>query len=137
METLRLLGRLALGVMLCMVIAAGAAAQTATPVTPKDLVGVWEGSAQTPNGEVTLKVVFALTDDKLVATIESSMGPMPVSSTTLTDDKLAMQIQVGADAASLAATVKGPKIEGTWTLGAESGPFSLAKTGGTESGATR
>lgn len=68
-----------------------------------------------------------------MATIESSMGPMPVTSVTLTDDRLVMEIEVMGDPALLEAKVTGKRIEGTWTLGTDRGPFTLTKSGGTES----
>lgn len=132
MERRQLLGRVVFGAALAMMVAAAAGAQTAQAVAPKDIVGLWEGAAQTPNGEVALKVEFALKDDKLTGTIESSMGSMPVTSVTLTDDGIAMEIEVQGSPASLAAKVQGKRMEGTWTLGADSGPFALTKSGGTE-----
>ena len=132
MRRRQMVGRVVAGVMAGLMMAALAGAQTSVPVTPKDLVGVGEGSAQTPNGDVALKVEFTLTDGKLASTIESSMGPMPVSSTTLTDDKLVMGIEVMGSPASLEAKVTGKRIEGTWTLGADGGPFALTRSGGTD-----
>lgn len=129
MRSSQVFGRVASGVVLALVVAAAAAgAQTAQVLTPKDLVGVWEGSAQTPNGDVTLKVEFAIRDEKLAATIESSMGPMPVRSVALTDDGIVMEIEVMESSASLAAKVTGKRMEGTWTRGADSGPFTLIKS---------
>jgi hypothetical protein len=128
----RIVGLAACGAVVAMVFAAGAGAQTTPPLAPKDLVGVWEGSAQTPNGEVTLKVEFVAKDEKLTATIESSMGPLPVRSVTLTDEGIAMEIEAMSSAASLAATVNGKRMEGTWTLGANSGPFTLTKSAATD-----
>jgi len=118
-------------VVVSVLMAGVAVAQVPEPVAPKDLVGVWNGTAQTPNGEVTLKVAFTLKDGTLAATVESSMGPMPVTAITLVDDRLGMDIVVMETQASLAAKVQGTRMDGTWTLGADSGPFTLTKAGDT------
>lgn len=118
-------------VVMSLLMAGVAAAQVPAPVTPKDLVGVWNGSAQTPNGEVTLEVEFTLKEGALTATVESSMGPMPVTAITLVDDTLGMDIVVMETQASLSAKVQGKRMDGTWTLGADSGPFTLVKAGDT------
>lgn len=122
-------GRRLVTAMVCglaVVLMAGATVLAQAPA-PKDLVGIWEGGAQTPNGEVTLKMEVTLKDDKLAATIESSMGPMPVRSFALEGDQLKAEIEVMGSPATLAAKVQGKRMDGTWTFGADSGPFVLAK----------
>ena len=123
--------RVVFGVVMVVVAVAVAGAQTAQPLTPKEIVGVWEGAAQTPNGDVTLKVEFTIKEEKLAGMIESSMGPMPVTTVTLTEDGISMEIVVMESPAFLVAKVTGTRMDGTWTLGEQSGPFTLTKSGGT------
>ena len=69
-----------------------AAARLGQPVTLESFTGAWEGSAQTPNGEVALRSDFKVVDGKLTGKIESAMGPIPVTAAALTGDKLVLTI---------------------------------------------
>jgi hypothetical protein len=116
-------------VLAVVALPAGAAAQAAPPVTLESFVGVWEGAAQTPNGDVTLKSAFKVEGGKLVGLIESSMGPIPVASAALADDKLAVTIDFQGTPGTLACKLQGNRIDGTWEVGGNSGSFWLARGG--------
>ena len=104
-------------------------AQGAQPVTLESFAGAWEGSAQTPNGDVSLRSDFKVVDGKLTGTIESSMGPIPVAAAALTGDKLMLTIDLQGSQGTLACALKGSRIEGVWELGDNSGTFWLARPG--------
>ena len=106
-----------------------AAAQPAQPVTLESYAGAWEGAAQTPNGEVSLRATFTIQDGKLGGTIESSMGAIPVVASVFADGKLTMSIQVQGASGTLGFKLQGNRIEGVWEVGSDSGPFWLARPG--------
>ena len=106
-----------------------AAAQGAQPATLESFVGAWEGSAQTPNGDVALRAAFKVQDGKLGGTIESSMGVIAVVASVLADGKLTMTIDFQGAPGTLSCTMLGSGIEGVWAVGDNSGPFRLARPG--------
>ena len=112
-----------------------AAAQAGQPVTLESFAGAWEGSAQSPNGEVSLRAVFKIQDGKLGGLIESSMGPIPVVASTFADGKLTMTIDFQSGSGTLGCTLNGGRIEGTWEVGGNTGPFSLSRPGAGNAGA--
>jgi hypothetical protein len=108
---------------------ASAAVQAAQPATLEAFAGAWEGSAQTPNGDVSLRSAFQVQDGKLAGTIESSMGQITVVTSTFADGKLTMTIDLQGGAGTLRCQLVGDRIEGTWEYGSDSGPFRLARPG--------
>ena len=112
-----------------------AAAQGAQPVTLESYAGTWEGSAQTPNGDVALRAAFKVQDGKLGGTIESSMGVIAVVASDLASGKLTMTIDFQGTPGTLSCTLLGSGIEGVWAVGDNSGPFRLARPGAVGGGA--
>ena len=106
-----------------------AAARPVQPVTLESFTGAWEGSAQTPNGEVALRSDFKVVDGKLTGKIESAMGPIPVTAAALTGDKLVLTIDFQGTPGTLNCALTGSGIEGVWEVGSNSGPFRLARPG--------
>ena len=106
-----------------------AAARPAQPVTLESFAGAWEGAAQTPDGDVSLRSDFKVVDGKLTGSIESSMGPIPVAAAALTGDKLMLTIELQGSQGTLACALKGSRIEGVWELGGNGGTFWLARPG--------
>ena len=105
------------------------AAQAAQPVTLESFAGAWEGAAQTPNGEVALRSAFKVEGGKLVGTIESSMGPIPVTASALEGDKLLLTIDFQGASGTLACKVQGNRMDGVWAIGENTGSFWLARGG--------
>ena len=108
---------------------ATAAVQASQPVTIESFAGAWEGSAQTPNGDVSLSAAFKVQDGKLGGTIESSMGQITVVTSAFADGKLKITIDLQGGAGTLACQLTGDRIEGTWEYGGNTGPFRLARPG--------
>jgi hypothetical protein len=106
---------------------APASAQGSQPVTLGSFAGVWEGSAQTPNGDVSLRATFKVEDGKLAGAIESSMGPIPIVNSAFADGKLTLSFDLQGGAGTLGCVLNGDRIEGVWEFGGNSGPFSLAR----------
>jgi len=113
---------------------ASAAAQTAQPATIESFAGAWEGSAQTPNGDVSLRAAFKVQDGKLGGSIESSMGPITVVTSTFADGKLTIIIDLQGGTGTLGCQLTGNGIEGTWEYGGNTGPFRLARPGSGDGG---
>ena len=101
---------------------AAAAAQTAQPATIEAFAGAWEGSAQTPNGDVSLRAAFKVQDGKLGGTIESAMGQITVVTSTFADGKLTITIELQGGTGTLACQLTGNRIEGTWSTAMTPGP---------------
>ena len=118
-------------VMAAMALPGMAAGQAAQPATLESFAGVWEGAAQTPNGDVTLRSEFKVADGKLAGMIQSSMGPIPVSAASVQADKLVMTMDFQGGPGTLTCSLKGDRIEGTWEVGGNSGTFWLARGGAT------
>ena len=114
-------------------LVAGSASLSAAGVqsqaTAESIVGSWEGTAKTPDGQVTLKATFTLTDGKLGGTVESSLGPVAIQSASLVDGKLTVAIEFQGSAGTLGGTVQGSRIEGTWEVSGSNGTFVLARPG--------
>jgi hypothetical protein len=109
--------------------AAVAAEAPAQPVTLESFAGTWEGAAQTPDGDVSLRSVFAVAGGKLTGTIESAMGPIPVTTAAMQADVLVMTIDFQGAAGKLTCALRGSRLEGVWELGSNSGTFWLARPG--------
>jgi hypothetical protein len=110
-------------------VPAAAAPQAAQPVTFESFVGTWDGSAETPSGNVSLHAVFQVKDGKFGGTIESSMGAIPIVSAALTDEKLVLTIDFQGSPGMLACKLQGNRIDGVWEVGGNSGSFSLTRGG--------
>ena len=69
------------------VAAAALPGSAQAPAAPKleSLAGVWEGSAQTPNGDLSLRGELTFVDGKLGGAIESSMGRIQITGASFTD----------------------------------------------------
>ena len=106
---------------------AAAAAQAAPQGTIESFAGAWEGAAQTPNGDVSLRAAFKVQDGKLAGTIESSMGPIAVVASAFAEGTLTLTIDLQGGAGTLRCRMAGTGIEGTWEYGSETGPFRLAR----------
>jgi hypothetical protein len=125
---------LAVMVVLAALVAPAVAAPPAQPVTIESFAGAWEGAAQTPNGDVSLRSVFAVADGKLTGTIESSMGPIPVTAAAIQADRLVVTIDFQGTVGTLTCALKGSRIEGVWDLGGNGGTFWLARPGAAAAG---
>jgi hypothetical protein len=114
-------------VMAASALAGPAWAQGGQPVTLESFAGVWEGAAQTPSGDVTLRATFTVQDGKLAGAIASSMGPIPIVNSAFADGKLTLTFDLQGGAGTLGCVLKGDRIDGVWEFGGNNGPFSLAR----------
>ena len=127
-------GAVVAAIILAALAAPAAALPQAQPVTLESFAGNWEGAAQTPNGDVSLRSVFTVAGGKLTGTIESSMGPIPVAAAAIQGDKLVVTIDFQGSQGTLTCTLKGARVEGVWDLGGNGGTFWLARPGAAPSG---
>ena len=121
-----------LGAVIAMVVTLAAAVPgvslaQAQAVTLDSLAGAWEGTAQTPEGEAALKALFVVAEGKLAGTIESSMGPIGISSSSFADGKLTIGIEYQGSAGTLSGAVRDSRIEGVWEVAGGSGTFVLTR----------
>ena len=115
--------------MTAVALPGSAATQAAQPTTIESFAGAWEGSAQTPNGEVSLRAVFKVQDGTLGGTIESSMGLITVVTSAFADGTLTLTVDLQGGAATLGLKLQGTRIAGIWEVGSDTGPFWLARPG--------
>jgi hypothetical protein len=129
MKTTHAVWLMVLAVLFAAVAALPASAQA--PAAPKleSLAGVWEGAAQTPNGDLALRAELAFVDGKLGGAIESSMGRILITGASFTDDKLTLSIDFQGGPGSLVGKVQGSRIDGVWEVSGQTGGFWLARPG--------
>lgn len=96
-------------------------------VTLESMAGTWDGVAQTPNGDLPVHGVLTFQDGKITGTIETAMGVLAITSATLKEDVFELLFDLQGSAGSLSGKVAGEKYEGSWTFGADSGPFAMAR----------
>jgi hypothetical protein len=127
MKTTRTAWSMVLAGLLVAIVARPALAQAPAAPRLESLVGVWEGAAQSPNGDVSLRGELTYVDGKLGGVIESSMGRIPITAATLADDKLTMSIDFQGAPGALAGKVQGDRIDGVWEVSGQTGTFWLAR----------
>jgi hypothetical protein len=104
-----------------------AQAPAAGKVTMASLAGTWDGIAQTPNGDMPVHMVLTHQDGKITGSIESQMGMLTITGSALTGDILELGFDLQGSSGGLSGKVDGDKYEGSWSVGAESGPFAAAR----------
>ena len=120
---------LPLALVFVAIVAGPASAQPPVAPTLASLAGLWEGSAQRPNGDVSLRGELTFADGTLGGAIESSMGRIQITGASLADDKLTMSIDFQGAPGVLGGKVQGSRIEGVWEVSGQTGPFWLARPG--------
>ena len=107
-------------------------AGTTTPatVTLTALAGTWDGGASTSNGDMPIQMVLTAQDGKLSGAIESQMGTIPITGASLAGDVLTLGIDLQGSPGTITGKVAGDKFEGSWSIGAESGAFGVARARG-------
>jgi hypothetical protein len=108
------------------------ATQASTPVKPEALAGTYQGTASSPNGDMQLMVTLKYEKGAFSGTIEHSQGdPIAITGGTLTGDRLVLSFDMSGASGTITCTVKDPaRVEGTWTMGTESGTVALTRAAG-------
>ena len=104
-----------------------APAPAAGKVTLASLAGTWDGVAQTPNGDMPVHMVLSYQDGKMTGSMETQMGTLTITGSTLTGDVFELGFDLQGSAGGLSGKVAGDKYEGSWSVGADSGPFALVR----------
>ena len=104
-----------------------APAPAAGIVTMASLAGTWDGVAQTPNGDMPVHMVLSYQDGKMTGSMETQMGTLTITGSTLTGDVFELGFDLQGSAGGLSGKVAGDKYEGAWSVGADSGPFALVR----------
>jgi len=105
-----------------------AAPKPAAPASKLDaLAGNWDGAAQTANGELPIRVTLVIKDGKIGGAIESQMGVAPVTAGALNGEVLELGFDLQGAAGSLTGKVAGDRIEGSWSVSADSGGFVVTR----------
>jgi len=105
----------------------GISLQSFAGVKEKDVIGTWEYKVETPEGDMTGKLIFEKKDGKLVGEVSTDDGEViPVSNVQIKDnDILYFEVDTGMETMIVSVTVKGKTFEGT----VESEMDSLTLTG--------
>jgi hypothetical protein len=106
------------------------AAQTGTALKPEAIAGKYEGTASTPDGDIAVKADLKAEQGMLTGTIDSAQGPVLITGSTITGDRVVLTIDMGGAPGTITGTIKGDRFEGTWTLGDASGTVTLTKVTG-------
>src|SRR6188768_1694267 len=122
MKTLNTLNTLAL--IAC--LAAPVAAQTTTATTPTDVLGTWDATVTTAQGQaIPSQIKLKKEAEKIVGTIGSQMGEMPVEAEVKGKTLsvwFSFQGQGGQPTAiELVGTVEGDTVKGTMAVGGQPG----------------
>jgi hypothetical protein len=112
------------------IVAYAQATQTGADLKPEAVAGKYQGTATTPNGDMPLTVELKVDKGTLVGTIDSGHGPVAVTGASITGVRVTLSIDMGGMAGTIAGTVNGDRIEGTWTMAEANGPFMLTKVTG-------
>jgi hypothetical protein len=125
--------------------AAAPAVPVVTPppgaVSPQQTIaaaaGTWDGVAQTPNGDMAVRMVLVHQGGKLTGAMDTPLGALTVTGSTLTADVLELGFELQGSPGVLSGKLSGDKYEGSWSTGSDSGPFALVRTpaGGARPGA--
>jgi hypothetical protein len=106
------------------------AVQAGTALKPEAVAGKYQGTANTPSGDMPLSVDLKTEKGTFAGTIESGQGPVAITGGSMTGDRVTLTIDMGGTAGTITGTMKGDRIEGTWTLVDASGTFTLTKVTG-------
>ncbi len=107
--------------------APAAQAAPAGNVTMASLAGTWDGVAETPNGNMTVHMVLAYQDGKMTGSMDTQMGTLAITGATLTGDVFELGFDLQGAPGGLSGKVVGDKYAGSWSVGAETGPFAVAR----------
>jgi hypothetical protein len=102
--------------------------QTVT-VSPETIAGKYEGSATTGSGDLAVKMDLRVEKNGLVGSIETAQGPVTVLGSTITGDRIVLNIDMNGAAGTITGTYKDGRVQGGWAIGEDSGDFWVAKVG--------
>ncbi len=123
--------RVLVGFVMVGLLAAVAAAEAQTSSSPQtslqSVAGRYEGTATTEYGPSTLSGDLRVSDGVLTGSLASSFGPLTVTGGSLTGEAIVLNVDMDGRAGTVSGLFRGGKIEGQWTLGTDSGSFSMAK----------
>ena len=91
------------------------------------LAGIWDGVAQTPNGDMPVHMVLTHQDGKITGLMDTQMGTLTITGSALTGDVLELGFEMQGSAGGLSGKVAGDKYTGSWSVGADSGPFAVTR----------
>jgi hypothetical protein len=104
-----------------------ASAAAAGPLTIASLAGVWDGVAQTPDGDIPVHMVLVHQDGKLTGSMDTQLGTLTVTGSALNGDVLELAFELQGSPGGLSGKVAGDKYEGSWSVDTQSGPFALTR----------
>lgn len=108
--------RLAVMSVLC-VLVFGVTLQAKEKSTGNALVGTWNCIAYGgPNGDVPFTLYLEKSAQTLTGSVSAPQGDTDLTSVTFKDNQLEIEIDTEENNYSLAATLTGGKLEGTWSM---------------------
>ena len=130
--------RVLFGVFLLLggMLAAGAVqAQTSPPqnaapaasLTLASLAGRYEGSAVTPEGAQTFVADLKVENDVITGVITTQHSVVTITRGSVAGDKFTLTIDMDGAPGSMSGAVKDGRFEGQWTVGEDSGTFTMKK----------
>ena len=122
-----LVGALLPGIVEAQATTPAVQAPAVAKVTLASLAGTWDGVAQTPDGSMPVHMVLTLADGKLTGSLEAQIGTLTITGSALTGDLLELGFDLQGSPGGLSGKIAGDKYEGSWSVGAETGPFAVAR----------
>jgi SAM-dependent methyltransferase len=111
-----------------------AAAPAAAPAAPAGsaapaIVGLWNAVANSPDGDLQIRMEIKLEGGALVGSFETSDGPARLSKLDLKDDRLSFEVDYMGATYRIEAVLANDKLAGKWSAvaGPESGSFSAER----------
>ena len=114
--------------------AAPATSQPATPVSPRDIVGTWQGTLHIAAANRDLRIVNKITkgangEVKVVFySIDQGAQSLPATKTGFQDGALTYSLEVISGKYEGKMSADGKTITGTWTQGGNATPLNLDRT---------
>jgi len=101
--------------LLIVLVVLGISLQGYAGIKEKDVVGTWTYKVETPEGDITGKLVFELKDKKLVGEVQTSEGEfIDITNIKIKEnDVLYAEVETGYEVLTINMTIKGKSYEGT------------------------
>jgi hypothetical protein len=107
----------------------GAQPSPASACTPAYPTGAFAGSATSKQaGKLSVALTLTCEGSRYGGWFSTPVGPFAITGGSFDGSVLTLRFATNGDAGTLTATVKGNRIDGRFTLGADSGPVALQTT---------
>ena len=118
------------GVLAWLSVGSSIQAQVTAPPSQaplQSLAGRYEGNAATEYGPTVVTANIRVSNGVITGSMTSTYGPLKITGGSLTGEALLLTLDMNGNGGSVSALYSGGKIAGQWTVGSDSGNFTMAK----------